>query len=461
MEREESTQEREANSEFMSNVSVASSEEGSSFQIDKTDAELDDWVKIKNEDGGYRYEWSDDVTSQASAENIYGPDSEWMGKNHTYQSITGRDVTLTTDVYGDGAWFYTEGEDSPALVQKQHPLGKPYSDYTLDGLSPKLLVPGLVLAKHVATIINKGSTAMAMLSKPIDTKLRLRFLGNNPNPYIIIRPKSNPSAFGLSANQWKAIHNRMTRISKMSGRTVDALGFWSKTSALGQVGISTYQFFNDETSPLEYGSDLIMTRVSLAGPIGALSGAAYFLWIKPAIKNGMTREEINQATQSDLKGNSYICFVEGTMITKSDNKQIKIEDIVVGDIVKTFNESKEIVENKEVTSIYAGYTNELACIRFSDSTLNYNTISHPYYVKDKGWCSIDNTKKVQAKYNLALNQLKKGDIVFKYERGLLTEIKIESIKIVEKKVKVYNLSGVADNHNFFANRILVHNKYHE
>ena len=51
-----------------------------------------------------------------------------------------------------------------------------------------------------------------------------------------------------------------------------------------------------------------------------------------------------------------------------------------------------------------------------------------------------------------------GGLAFKYKDGLIEEMEIESIEIIEETKKTYNLSNVRDNHNFFANGILVHNR---
>ena len=55
-------------------------------------------------------------------------------------------------------------------------------------------------------------------------------------------------------------------------------------------------------------------------------------------------------------------------------------------------------------------------------------------------------------------RLKKEDIAMKIEGDILKEVEIKQIRIIKKKQKTFNLSNVKDNHDFFANGILVHNK---
>ncbi len=51
-----------------------------------------------------------------------------------------------------------------------------------------------------------------------------------------------------------------------------------------------------------------------------------------------------------------------------------------------------------------------------------------------------------------------GDVCFFYTEEGLKEIKVMKIETISENITVYNLSDVANNHNFFANGVLVHNK---
>ena len=55
---------------------------------------------------------------------------------------------------------------------------------------------------------------------------------------------------------------------------------------------------------------------------------------------------------------------------------------------------------------------------------------------------------------MAIGRAKKGDILFNYDG---TEEEIKSIEFVSDNSPVYNLE-VQDNHNYFAENVLVHNK---
>ena len=156
------------------------------------------------------------------------------------------------------------------------------------------------------------------------------------------------------------------------------------------------------------------------------------------------------------------CFIAGTQITMSDNSTKNIEDVRVGDRVKTVNIETMEIENKVVLDLLSEYhtgkeDDYTVRIVFSNGTINQNTNSHPYYTKEKGWAS-DRPDLTKEKYNLTVAQLEAGDTVYEIKNNKLNTLKITEINNIYKGVQTYNLSSVADNHNFFAEGILVHNK---
>ena len=115
------------------------------------------------------------------------------------------------------------------------------------------------------------------------------------------------------------------------------------------------------------------------------------------------------------------------------------------------------IENKKVLLTQRSESLEFIKIDFEDGTSNINTLTHPYLVKNKGWSSYDR-KNAMKKYNVSVNKLEEGDIVYKLVNNKLKELRIKQMTPIKKKMKTYNLSNVKDNHNFFANGILVHNR---
>ncbi|MBI2657332.1 hypothetical protein HYX08_01410 [Candidatus Woesearchaeota archaeon] len=151
------------------------------------------------------------------------------------------------------------------------------------------------------------------------------------------------------------------------------------------------------------------------------------------------------------------CFIAGTKIQMADGSVKNIEKVKVGNLVKSYNEKTGKVENKKVSKIDTPIHDDMIRINFSNGKSNTNTQDHPYYVKGKGWCSFK-PKLTKARYKLQAKQLQKGDIVYSYDRGKLKEIRVSKITNKPGRLQTYNLGGVEDNHTYFANGVLVHNK---
>ncbi len=152
-----------------------------------------------------------------------------------------------------------------------------------------------------------------------------------------------------------------------------------------------------------------------------------------------------------------LCFVKGTKIKMSDNSDKNIEDVKLGDFVKTYNEKTKKIENNKVVRIDSPFHENLIKVSFDNNVFNVNTQDHPYFVLDKGWCSFAPSL-TRLRYKMEVNKLEVGDICLFISNNEIQEVKIMSIQITNRAEKTYNLSGIEGNHNFFANGILVHNK---
>ena len=147
----------------------------------------------------------------------------------------------------------------------------------------------------------------------------------------------------------------------------------------------------------------------------------------------------------------------------ADGSQLEIENVKVNDMVMTVNMKTMKIEPNKVLIINAPIHSGLINIKFESKYHskfkeidNTNTFDHPYWVKDKGWCSYK-PEETKLKYNIDANQLEVGDICYLVE-DKLQEIKILSIEEKIALTKTYNLNEIENNSNFIANGILVHNK---
>lgn len=171
------------------------------------------------------------------------------------------------------------------------------------------------------------------------------------------------------------------------------------------------------------------------------------------------------------------CFIAGTKI---DGKNI--ENIKPGDYVSSYNHKTKKVEKKVVLNIQKRPIKKTLYCICADGVPIISTPSHPYYVKNRGYVEAKNIKEGDTVYAIqeSIPRIKNSSRN-RWEQPLLTrktktrqkegetlkEVRVEGVEILEqtnsgrfnngKKYDfVYNLE-VKDNHNYFANGLLVHN----
>ena len=136
----------------------------------------------------------------------------------------------------------------------------------------------------------------------------------------------------------------------------------------------------------------------------------------------------------------YGCFVAGTKITLADGSTKNIEECVVGDSVLSFNEETGKNEAGTVGEIKSHNVSKIVRLTLDNEIVILTTPEHPFAFQE-GW---RNAGELQP-----LDECKKED-------GS-TAI-VSTVEILDEETLVYNLHDVSDNHNFYANGILVHNK---
>ena len=136
------------------------------------------------------------------------------------------------------------------------------------------------------------------------------------------------------------------------------------------------------------------------------------------------------------------CFIADTLVTMSDGV-MKIQDVKVGMEVLSFNEETKAQEFSKVKETIISSNNYLVTIKTESGIELRCTKEHPFYVKDSaaGW--------IQAFL------LVKGDVVILENSK---EDIVESVEVNEvSETNVYNLH-IENNHTYYANGVLVHNK---
>jgi hypothetical protein len=74
-----------------------------------------------------------------------------------------------------------------------------------------------------------------------------------------------------------------------------------------------------------------------------------------------------------------------------------------------------------------------------------------------GWSVVSMTE-AEVELGFSVSQFEIGDIVLQYKDGLLIQSRLDELVDSGEYVEMYNVESVKDNHTFFANGVLVHNK---
>jgi intein/homing endonuclease len=144
-------------------------------------------------------------------------------------------------------------------------------------------------------------------------------------------------------------------------------------------------------------------------------------------------------TVNSTQGSSYdssgpSCFIEGTEIQMANGMKF-IEDITVGDMVKSFDLKSNTIMNSKVMETFIHTPHNYMIINGIIKT----TDNHPFY-SDGNW--------------IEAGDLSIGDKILHVD-GL--EHTIKTIELSDESVTVYNFE-VDGTHNYFAEGYLVHNK---
>ncbi|MCD6299582.1 MAG: PKD domain-containing protein [Dehalococcoidales bacterium] len=132
------------------------------------------------------------------------------------------------------------------------------------------------------------------------------------------------------------------------------------------------------------------------------------------------------------------CFLAGTKVLMADETYRNIEEIKVGDMVKSYDENTGKTVNARVTMTFHHSKEEMAPYYLVINNLLRVTPEHLIYVNGN-WTKADD--------------IKVGDILQTFDGEQVT---VYSIYKVYQRLKTFNLE-VEKYHTFYANDILVHN----
>ena len=143
--------------------------------------------------------------------------------------------------------------------------------------------------------------------------------------------------------------------------------------------------------------------------------------------------------------NSPGCFVAGTEIALANGDTKNIEDIISGEELITWNESKQTAEVGTVGGLdVIENVGMVIVLTFDNGSTIKVTEHHPFYHVEGEKIGL-----------MDAAELRKGFEVYQLDGGTA---KVVSTKEEQGLYTVYNITNVSGNHNYYANEILVHNK---
>jgi len=154
---------------------------------------------------------------------------------------------------------------------------------------------------------------------------------------------------------------------------------------------------------------------------------------------------------------AHNCFIAGTKVQMEDGTEKNIEEIVESEKVLSYNEETNTNEIKEVISCRVNNSTKLVTYHFSNQTSITATPEHPFYVDGLKLASLDpeSTKTIHS-IDREVELIKVGDLVYTSNGMSMTAIK--QIELLDVDSTSTYIITVEDNHNFYANNVLVHNK---
>ncbi|MDE5616314.1 MAG: hypothetical protein K2I78_00830, partial [Clostridia bacterium] len=207
-------------------------------------------------------------------------------------------------------------------------------------------------------------------------------------------------------------------------------------------------------------------RVGVAAVSGVLSAIPGVGWFGAGLIDGLTEAAMTWADGGSIEdilksftvgfatgvlihgvgkalGKMKFCFVAGTVVLMAGGAIKCIEDVRVGDKVKSYNPATGKVSEKRVLQTFENEVDELVTVSTSDGQQVTATPGHKFYANND-WVSAED--------------LRAGDVLVNVngEKVIVEQVQHE---ILDSPAKVYNFE-VADNHTYFVgdgDGIAVHN----
>jgi len=265
---------------------------------------------------------------------------------------------------------------------------------------------------HVGNQLPSGSYVTSSIVQSVAkiemedfTLSALKVDGNDSVQYV--SPSSNLLVYESSSNETKFLPVKSININ-------DPAGYYSYNTdgTLQKIVENEYVVLQSGTTGSFYSTDVESFDYYFVGDLGTVA-----------------------------MGLHNACFPAGTKISLSNIDSKNIEDIVSGDSILSYNQETDEYENSIVGEVSSHEVKEVVRITFHNGETVTCTPEHPFYVFNK-------------EYQMAKN-LEAG---FETRTSIGETYRITNVETLQEAHTVYNLHNVGENENFFANKVLVHNK---
>ncbi len=291
-----------------------------------------------------------------------------------------------------------------------------------------------------------------------------KYLYANANPVMYNDPSGNMFASIAISSAVNSIQEKMHTLNEMAiyKRLMAKLRIINTALTIYDTGRQVIMILNDPEIPNSQIAEAIargivtalfinrMCEIKALEPYVKLFVIGYGMYgqgkaIEEAAENGQWDLVIVRSLQLFIQAMSLpqTCFTGDTLVATEDG-QVRIDEIEVGDKVWAYDIYTGETELKEVLTVFIHDQTEILHLHTTVGDID-TTTNHPFYVLDKGW--------------VAAGDLNEGDEVYLID-GTTAFVTGAEIEKLDEPIKVYNLE-VADIHTYFVGdtSILVHNQY--
>ena len=230
---------------------------------------------------------------------------------------------------------------------------------------------------------------------------------------------------------------RLVRIARFAGNSLTYAGI----AVEGEDIYSSWGDMNSSERVLKGTSYSIRTGLGIASTRHPVGAVAYFSYIfgEAFLKNGV--EYTARQNRGEIPFDDVVCLAEGTRILTNARTYVKIECLMVGDTIMTYNPNEKDLEPFEVSRVVSPVHTNIVEVDLANGMLIMLTSDHPIFVVNEGWNSVEPSRTL-TNYGINTTQLEVGDECLVYSNKQdFVRVKVRSIKNICGSVQTYNLYG--------------------